>query len=29
VHACAMSVQAGEPIGQALSIVRSVAVPCP
>lgn len=29
VHACAMSVQVGEPIGQPLSAVRSVAVPCP
>lgn len=28
-HACAMSVQAGEPIGQALKVVRSAAIPCP
>ena len=28
-HACAMSVQIGEAIGQAASTVRSVAVPCP
>ena len=29
LHACAMSVQEGEPIGQPLSSARSVAVPCP
>ena len=29
LHACAMSVQVGEPIGQPLSTARSVAVPCP
>ncbi|RZL00432.1 MAG: type VI secretion system lipoprotein TssJ [Rubrivivax sp.] len=29
LHACAMSVQVGEPIGQPLSMARSVAVPCP
>lgn len=29
LHACAMSVQVGEPIGQPLSLARSVAVPCP
>lgn len=28
-HACAMSVQVGEAIGQAAATVRSVAVPCP
>lgn len=28
-HACAMSVQVGEAIGQAASTVKSVAVPCP
>jgi type VI secretion system protein VasD len=28
-HACAMSVQTGEAIGQAASTVKSVAVPCP
>jgi type VI secretion system protein VasD len=29
LHACAMSVQVGEPIGQPLNLARSVAVPCP
>lgn len=29
LHACTMSVQVGEPIGQPLSVARSVAVPCP
>lgn len=29
LHACAMSVQVGEPIGQPLSTARSAAVPCP
>ncbi len=29
LHACAMSVQVGEPIGQPLSVARSVALPCP
>lgn len=29
VHACAMSVQVGEPIGQPLSAVRSTALSCP
>ncbi len=29
VHACAMSVQVGEPIGQPLSTVRSAALSCP
>ncbi len=29
VHACAMSVQVGEPIGQSVSAVRSAAVACP
>jgi type VI secretion system protein VasD len=28
-HACAMSIQIGEAIGQAASTVRSVAMPCP
>lgn len=28
-HACALSVQVGEAIGQAASMVRSVAMPCP
>lgn len=28
-HACAMSIQVGEAIGQAASTVRSVAMPCP
>lgn len=28
-HACAMSIQIGEAIGQAASTVRSVAIPCP
>jgi len=29
LHACAMSVQVGEPVGQPLSVARSAAVPCP
>lgn len=29
LHACAMSVQVGEPEGQTLSVARSAAVPCP
>lgn len=29
LHACAMSVQVGEPEGQPLSVARSAAVPCP
>jgi type VI secretion system protein VasD len=29
LHACAMSVQVGEPIGQPLSVARSAAVSCP
>ena len=28
-HACAISVQAGEPIGQPIKVVRSAAVTCP
>ncbi|MDX9843001.1 MAG: type VI secretion system lipoprotein TssJ [Aquabacterium sp.] len=28
-HACALSVQAGEPIGQPVKVVRSAAVTCP
>lgn len=29
LHACAMSVQVGDPEGQPLSVARSAAVPCP